>query len=95
MFRPGAAAIARLGRAMVVPVAIRYEMGATPKPELWLSVGEPIEGKEQAAQEGAVARELARIEAALATDEFPVAHRQSGSAMLRLAEASLAWLTRL
>ncbi len=94
-FRPGAAAIARIGRASVIPIAIRYEMGATPNPELWVSVGAPIAGKDQAAQEAGVARELARIDAALDTDEFSVAHRQSVSGMSRLAEASLSWLTRL
>ena len=95
VFRAGAAAITRLGKAAVVPVAIRYEMGATPLPELWLSVGAPIEGQDRAAQEAGVARELERIDAALETDEFPVVHRQSPSGLSRLAEASLSWLTRL
>lgn len=94
-FRPGSAAIARLATTTVVPVALRYEMGATPKPELWLSVGEAFEGKEQTAQEAAVARELERIDECLETDGFAVLHRQSESGLSRFAEASLSWLTRL
>ncbi|MEQ9460261.1 MAG: lysophospholipid acyltransferase family protein [Phycisphaeraceae bacterium] len=42
--RPGAAALAlRTPGAVLVPVAIEYRFGAEPKPEAYLSYGEPIE----------------------------------------------------
>lgn len=94
-FRPGAAAIARLAPgAAVVPVGLRYEHGGTPEPDLWASIGAPVAEGGADAQRAAVAAELAAIEAALGTETFPVLHRRSPSGVQRLAEASLAWLTR-
>jgi 1-acyl-sn-glycerol-3-phosphate acyltransferase len=94
VFRPGAAAIARRARAAVVPVGIRYELGATAKPTLWVSIGAEIDGMTTSAQEAAVGAELARIDAALEDNDFPVLHRSSESTMFRFAESALSWLTR-
>lgn len=94
-FRAGAAAIARSAAgAAVVPIGLRYEMAGTPRPELWVSIGDAFEAGDARQQEAAVARELARIEGGLETLDFPVLHRTSESGLSRLAEASLAWLTR-
>ena len=102
-FRVGAAAVARLARqAVTVPAALRYELAGTERPNLYLSFGEPLLAERdpergRAAQEAAVAIELARIERAVRgeaepgfTDVFHAAPSPAGA----LAERALARLTR-
>ena len=71
-FKGGSAELARLAKgAAVLPIALRYEMGRTPKPTLYVSIGTPLEApsrdlaEDRARQERAVEAELARIERAL------------------------------
>lgn len=101
-FRPGSAEIARVARRVaVLPVAIRYEQGASERPTLYVSLGEPVPPggsaeAQRAAQEQAVERELARIDDALVRrDEsaFPVVVRGARGALLPLLERALAWLS--
>jgi 1-acyl-sn-glycerol-3-phosphate acyltransferase len=103
-FRSGAAVIARLARAPVVPAALRYEIGGEPQPHLWLSFG-PVAAKGgkdceagRVAQESAVAVEMQRLQDAIhsANDAgFTRVHERGPSAIFRFAEAALAWLTRM
>ncbi len=101
VFRPGSAEIARLARGCrTLPVALRYEHGKTERPSLWISFGEPaapardvVAGR--AAQEAAVGKELARIDAALQTGElsdFEAVHTAPPSFFGALAERFLARL---
>lgn len=102
-FRAGAAQLARVAkRAVVLPLAMRYEHRSAEKPELWLSFGDAVATRgdgegDRSSQEAAVARELSRIDAALAAqaaEEFDVWMRSEPSALARLAERALAWLCR-
>jgi 1-acyl-sn-glycerol-3-phosphate acyltransferase len=102
-FRPGAAEIARLAkRAKVVPVALRYEFGATEKPSLWIDVGEPLPPERDVAlalssHEAAVTRALDAIDEALrgsGADAFETLHAAPVSVFAALAERLLARLTR-
>ncbi|MCA9585621.1 MAG: lysophospholipid acyltransferase family protein [Myxococcales bacterium] len=102
-FRAGSAEIARIAKkARVVPVAIRYEHGAEPQPDMWLSFGEPLapetdRQRGRVAQEQAVADELDRIERALAgdgSDAFEHLCRRPPDRFFALAQALLSWLTR-
>jgi 1-acyl-sn-glycerol-3-phosphate acyltransferase len=101
-FRPGSAEIARVARADVIAGALRYEMGKTKDPTLWISFAEPlaptrdvIEGR--AAHERLVTEELERIERAIAhgRDEgFESLYAKRPSPLFAFAEWALAWLTR-
>ena len=101
-FRCGSAEFARVARAKVVPGALRYELGATPDPVLWLSFGEPIEPIRDVARghlvhEEHVGAELDRIDRAITagvTDGFETIRAKRPAAGLALAQALLAWLTR-
>ena len=104
-FRGGTAEIARVARrAVVVPVALRYEHGARPAPDAYVSFGAPLEPAPsrdveagRAAQETSVTAELDALDAALRRGELeawaPVFEARP-SRLLALLEASLAWLTR-
>jgi 1-acyl-sn-glycerol-3-phosphate acyltransferase len=102
-FRPGAGEVARVARrAVVVPGALRYEMGPTPKPTLWLSFGEPVPAatdvaQARRAQEDAVVRELERIERAIGGAEagdFEAVVPPRRERLFAVAQAILAWMTR-
>jgi len=102
-FRPGAAEVARVARgARVVPVALRYEIGREPLPELWVSLGAPLDverdaGRGRSAQEDAVARELAVLDAAIlggTRDGFVALHTRGPGLADVLAQAALAFLVR-
>jgi 1-acyl-sn-glycerol-3-phosphate acyltransferase len=83
-FRGGAAAIARIARrAACIPCALRYEFGERPKPDLYVSFGEPAPALATGALEDAVARELVRIDAAI------VARDEAGFARVLTARESL------
>ena len=101
--RPGAAEIARISpRAAVVPGALRYEMGRTRRPSLWVSFGEPLSPitpgeAARETQERAVTRELDRIDRAIASGDgngFASLHARRSDRWLSLAEAALAAITR-
>lgn len=65
-FFDGAARVAYgLTSVTVIPVGIRYELGAHPLPTLLVSLGEPIDGNTAATQALAVEHELDCIEHAL------------------------------
>lgn len=69
-FKPGAAGLARLGRATCLPVALRYVFVRSERPVAYVSIGAPVDLPRDAdaavaAQEAAVEAELARIEADL------------------------------
>lgn len=93
--RPGAAAVARLSRAPIVPLASRFVFAAEEKPELWISIGPPVlEGSDLAE---AIGRELARIDAVWGEEDpagFVLAHRAAPGTVARLAERFLAFFSR-
>jgi 1-acyl-sn-glycerol-3-phosphate acyltransferase len=102
-FRPGAAEIARLARrAIVLPCALRYEMGSRPDPVLYLSFGEPVslpaeQGRCTNVLEAAVTAELERIEAVVVsgeTSEFEPLYAKRDGTLSLLAIRALALLTR-
>ena len=102
-FRPGSAEIARVARgAAVVAGAIRYEMGATARPTVWLSFGPemPRAGTAPDArrvQEQAVTRELDRIEGAVArgeTEGFTPLLAPRRDRLFSVAQRALAFMTR-
>jgi 1-acyl-sn-glycerol-3-phosphate acyltransferase len=101
-FRPGSGEIARLAGATVIPAALRYEMGSTPKPALWVSLGDPLaSGVERRGahhvHEERVTGELDRIDRAIAgvgADGFGGLHTRRPDPLFALAESTLAWLTR-
>lgn len=101
-FRPGSGEIARVARAVVVPGALRYEMGKTKDPTLWISFGEPLApsrdvAEAQAAHERLVTEELDRIDRAIVHGQgegFDTLHAKKESAWFAFAESALAWLTR-
>ncbi len=102
-FRPGSGEIARVARgAVVVPGALRYEMGAAPRPTLWLSFGPPVEPRHDPreatrAHEAAVETELERVDRAVtrgADREFASVIPPRRERAFELAQSALAWLTR-
>jgi 1-acyl-sn-glycerol-3-phosphate acyltransferase len=104
-FREGAAQVARVAaRAATIPAAIRYEHAAEELPRLYLSFGGELPrtrdaGEGRAAQEAAVRAELEAIDAAIAGRDVPgeaftLIHRRDPWWPARLAERSLALLTR-
>jgi 1-acyl-sn-glycerol-3-phosphate acyltransferase len=102
-FHAGTAQVARVAsKAMVVPVAIRYEHGSRPEPTLLVSFGEPLPHFREvtasvAAQVDAVTCELARIDRALVVGDdasFETVYERRASWRSAFAEASLSWLTR-
>jgi 1-acyl-sn-glycerol-3-phosphate acyltransferase len=107
VFRPGSAEIARIAkRAVVVPVALRYEHGRAPEPSVWVSIGGPLEpvagvpsgiDARRDAQARAVTAELDRIDRALvggADEGFEPVLRKTPSRLGNLAQTMLAWATR-
>lgn len=103
VFRGGSAEVARVARgATTVAGAIRYEMGTTAKPVLWLSIGEELARTRdleagRAAQENAVARELERIDDAITGGShagFEPLVTQKRDWMFDLAQATLARFLR-
>ncbi len=101
-FKLGAARLALYARQRaIVPVALRYEFGATEQPVMWVACGAPFAYADDpavgaAAQHAAVATELLRIDRAICAGEGAAdfvslwpPRRASG-----LAERVLAWLTR-
>jgi 1-acyl-sn-glycerol-3-phosphate acyltransferase len=102
-FRAGSAEIARIAkRARVIPAAMRYEHGAEPRPDLWLSFGaalapEADRTRGRVAQEQAVEDELDRIERAIGgsgDDAFEHLYRRPPDRLFAVAQALLSWLTR-
>lgn len=102
VFHGGSAHVARVARrAAVVPVGIRYEHGAEPRPTAYVSFGpslayerDPARG--QRAQEEAVRAELARIDDAIVRRDdraFEPLLSRRPSRLQGIAEALLAWLT--
>ncbi|HRG96175.1 MAG TPA: lysophospholipid acyltransferase family protein [Polyangiaceae bacterium] len=104
-FRGGTAEIARVARrAAVLPVALRYEHGARPEPDVYVSFGAPLEratsrdaDAARLAQEAAVTAELDALDAALDVGDVaawaPVFEARP-SRLMGLLQAALAWLTR-
>lgn len=101
-FRAGSAQIERLApKAMIVPGAMRYAFGSSPKPALWLSFGEPYRAGSNVStnaerQRQSVSDELQRIDDALATSDhgFDPHHEPHTDWLQVLAERLLAFLTR-
>ncbi len=103
-FEGGAAAIARIAKqATVLPMALRYEHGAGPRPTLYTAIGAPIARHEEVAsarlaQERAVTALLERIDARLVSGEgaeaFEVLWPWAPSRWEAWAERALARLTR-
>lgn len=101
-FRAGTGEIARVAKkAKVLPVGFYYQFGGVEKPTLWISFGEVLgagrdTAKNREAQEAAVTAELDRIDKALAGEglgEFATQWRSKESALARLMERMLAWMT--
>lgn len=93
--RPGASAIARLSHAHVVAIGTRFLFGSCEKPELWISVSPSLDAT--ADLKTALAGELGRIDAALATRaaaDFELLHEQGPSILARFAERALAFFAR-
>lgn len=105
VFRGGSAEIARVAKhARTLPVGIRYVFAGERLPRLYVSIGAPLAHdrdteRARAAQETAVAAELAHIADALASpdgnDGFEVRSWREDGAIFRLAQRALAWMTRL
>lgn len=101
-FRAGAAEIARLARCITVPVAFRYEHRGHERPELLISVGQPIGCSKdvaaaRAAHEAAVTARLDAIDAALrdgSVESYERLESTPVSAMGQWAERALAAMTR-
>jgi 1-acyl-sn-glycerol-3-phosphate acyltransferase len=96
--RPGIEWLARKSGARVVPLALRYDFREEPRPELNVSIGEPLGGEAPCtlpALGEALGRELARIDAhLLAEDASFVPLLSSASGRISLGARLLAWLTR-
>lgn len=102
-FQPGSGQIARVARrAIVIPGALRYEMGGTPKPTAWLSFGPPLPTLSDPhagtlAQEEAVGEELAHVERAIAEGEDESFERLLAprpDQVFSVAQSLLAWVAR-
>ncbi len=103
-FERGAAVVARLSRAPVVPVGIRYLFLGEERPRLLISIGEAIAytrgravEEARAQQERAVQDALARIDGACehpARAGFSRVHRRGPGALDRLATRLLGAITR-
>lgn len=101
VFRAGSAEVSRVAKVRVVPVALRYEFGATERPSVFVSMGEALEldrdvARGRAAQELGVTRELDAIDAAVRSgkgDDFHVTLRARATPLAGFAARALAWLT--
>lgn len=101
-FRGGASAIARVAKsAIALPVGLRYEMAGDERPHLYVSFGPAIVRTRDldaatAAQENAVAAELANIERAVRGEGegFETIYRAKPSRAGQVAERLLAYFTR-
>jgi 1-acyl-sn-glycerol-3-phosphate acyltransferase len=106
VFQPGSAQVARVAkRALVVPVAIRYEHGKAPEASVWVAIGLPIgeRARDEAVSQGrdhqaqAVTAELDRIDRAIvqgSDDGFEAVLRRPSSRWTSLPQTLLAWATR-
>jgi 1-acyl-sn-glycerol-3-phosphate acyltransferase len=101
-FRPGSAAVARLARgARVIPVGIRYELGAEERASIWVSIGaarDPAAGQEAELelQRAGVEAELDGIDAALRAGDavgFPALVAGRSQRLSALSTWALARLT--
>lgn len=98
-FRRGSAELARLApNAVVLPLALRYEMGNTERPRLYVSIGAPPPARsDRAAHEAAVAAEMTRIDTWLRTRSgaaFQCIMHAQPSFWGGVAERMLSWFTR-
>ena len=104
-FRAGSAEIARIARhTWIAPIALRYEMGASPLPTLWISCAEPAQTSirevtaERERQEQIVTDELDAIDRAIANGSdaasFETIYQRRESRWFALAQAALAWWVR-
>lgn len=101
-FRRGSAEISRVAKAPTLPVALRYEFRGDERPTLLVAFGEALEPSRDVealhrAHEAAVTSLLDVIERDLqanALDDYEPLLRAGDSAMGRLAERALAWMTR-
>lgn len=102
VFKPGAAAIARVAKsAATIPIGLRYEHAGDERPHLYVSFGAPVPPGRDTAEltqrhEAAVAAELSQIERAVCGDDdgFVTLHRRAPSVAARFLERALARLTR-
>ena len=101
-FRGGSAEIARVAKCVTVPVAFRYEHRGSERPELLMSIGQPLPWVKdvaagRAAHEAAVTALLDRLDAALrdgSVESFEVLERAPVSRLGQWAERALAALAR-
>ncbi len=101
-FRAGSAEVARVAKCVTVAIGLRYEHRGNERPELLMSVGEPLPWTKdvagaRAAHEAAVTARLDRLDAALgdgSADGFEVLEQAGVSAVARWAERALVALTR-
>ena len=97
-FRPGSAELARLAPGcVVVPLALRYEMGNVERPRLYVSIGSPLPRTDRAGHEAAVGAELTRIDTWLRTArgaQFECIMHAQPSWWGAVAERMLSWFTR-
>jgi 1-acyl-sn-glycerol-3-phosphate acyltransferase len=103
-FRAGAAVLAARARVPVVPVGLRYEIGATELPTMWASFGAPLVAADDieagiASQRAAVAAELDRIDRVIRgvepADDFATVLAHPPARLGPWAERLLALFTRL
>jgi 1-acyl-sn-glycerol-3-phosphate acyltransferase len=101
-FRAGSAEVARVARALTLPVALRYEFMRTERPHLWIDMGAPIAPERDTSRardrhEAEVSAALDRIEHALCTDDtalYEVIMQRPYDRVGAWAERMLAWATR-
>lgn len=101
-FRPGSAEIARLAKAVTVPVALRYEFAERERPYLYAHVGEPIAAERDVTRalethERRVLEGLEDIEASLVAGDltrYETVLARPPDRLGALAERALAWITR-
>ena len=101
-FRAGSAEVARVAKCATVPIGLRYEHRGVERPELVMSVGEPMPWTKdvaaaRVAHEAAVTARLERLDAALAdggVEGFEVLEQAAPGAVARWAERALVALTR-
>ena len=101
-FRAGSAEVARVAKSVTVPIGLRYEHRGSERPELLMSIGEPLPWTKdvaaaRAAHEAAVTARLDRLDEALrdgSADGFEALERMGPGAMGQRAERALAAITR-
>lgn len=101
-FRPGSAEVARVAKSVTVPIGLRYEHRGSERPELLMSIGEPLPWTKdvaaaRASHEAAVTARLDRLDEALrdgSADGFEALERMDIGAAAQRAERALAAITR-